>query len=443
MLIPKELPKKIKFFDHALFFTFLIFLLLPLFGLFFKVEKKFELTEMRKFSEMPETTTATIFRKTWRLGVEDFINDNFGLRGELIKANNLIQYKIFHTVPLTKAETEIVLAEEEVTIVSGSPDEEKENSSDLPSQTAGNEINANIASPSKTEIDSLPWVEKTVIIGQEGWLYFDRQKTIDDYRGINPFTEDELLKIRENLRRKKEELEKQGIAFMIFVAPNKHTIYPEYLPDTIKQITDRTRLNQIAELAQDSGFTFIDPRDELLSEKTKNRVYLVTGTHWNEIGAFIGYQKLANQAKTIFPAINPRLRTDYREEILNIPGNDLARLLSLESEMEEDIPLLRSIKPLTQEGGSFAFKDPNDDPDKKVKVREIKNSPWPRVLFFGDSFMNALVQFVGETFSRSVFVQSYKMEPEIVAAEKPDLVVLEIVERELGSFLNLYAETEK
>ncbi|MBI1185532.1 hypothetical protein GC194_14775, partial [bacterium] len=67
-----------------------------------------------------------------------------------------------------------------------------------------------------------------VIFGTEGW-YFMKGKPYKCYSGLNKFTHAELKEGRVQLQYRADFAQKQGVPYIIFVAPNKHRIYEENL----------------------------------------------------------------------------------------------------------------------------------------------------------------------------------------------------------------------
>ena len=68
-------------------------------------------------------------------------------------------------------------------------------------------------------------------------------------------------------------------------------------------------------------------------------------------------------------------------------------------------------------------------------VTEIPGSNLPRAVFFRDSFTSAMIPFLAEHFSRAVFLWEYDVNPEIIATERPQVVIQQIVGRHLGAVL--------
>jgi hypothetical protein len=56
-------------------------------------------------------------------------------------------------------------------------------------------------------------------------------------------------------------------------------------------------------------------------------------------------------------------------------------------------------------------------------------------VIYRDSFTNALIPFLSEHFSRAVYLWEYDVDPALIAAERPDIVIMEVVGRRIGPFL--------
>jgi hypothetical protein len=70
--------------------------------------------------------------------------------------------------------------------------------------------------------------------------------------------------------------------------------------------------------------------------------------------------------------------------------------------------------------------------------REIPGSKQPRILIISDSFGEAIFPFISERFSRSVKIfdaWQFKLNEDIVANEKPDVVLVVVLESNLRNML--------
>lgn len=67
----------------------------------------------------------------------------------------------------------------------------------------------------------------SVILGKDGWLFF--ADTLADYQRYNLYTDEELDNIKNNVLNTKAYFDERGIEFIIFIGPNKSSIYEDYI----------------------------------------------------------------------------------------------------------------------------------------------------------------------------------------------------------------------
>src|ERR1019366_4985298 len=141
----------------------------------------------RRPAQFPNWPTSIKEVVNFRDGVSRFIDDNFGLRAELVK----LDYRVHSWIG-----------------VSSHPG---------------------------------------LIEGKNGWVFLKSDYAVfDQFRGLNRFTDAELEAWIDTMERAQQWLAAQGIAFMVVIAPNQQTIYPEYMPAYANRVWPETRLDQVA-----------------------------------------------------------------------------------------------------------------------------------------------------------------------------------------------------
>ena len=120
------------------------------------------------------------------------------------------------------------------------------------------------------------------------------------------------------------------------VAPNKQSIYPEELRKNGTYLTSRLD-DFLARLTPEARSMFIDPRPELRAAKPRHDVpvYHPTDSHWNDLGAFIAYQKIVEVLAKADLIDRPELATLDGVEIhaeASAGGDVATRLLYLSVE---------------------------------------------------------------------------------------------------------------
>ncbi|MGD0390444.1 MAG: hypothetical protein ABSC42_15985 [Tepidisphaeraceae bacterium] len=353
---------------------FLASLFLPLIGVFFHWDPAGGSNENRRLAERPSLPRSfndlTRYSERWL----SFYRDHFGLRNTLIRAVAITR---FHGL--------------------------------------------------RDEMDG------NVVIGKDGWLFLrsDGDENFIAYRGLNPLSDDQLDAWQNLLEKRNVWLAAQGIPFLVVIPPDKETIYPEHLPPELTPVRPESRLDQLVNRLRQSHspIHFLDLRPALLAAKPSGLLYHRTDTHWNDSGAFVGYREIIHAVQGLLPQwkIVPQTLDDFT---VGPPGpevGDLARMMDMPDQYpDRGFPLIRKkfypVPPELADTHSVIAID-NQDPKLSPKL--------PRLVFYRDSFAIGLVPMLGPHFSRIVYAFQYSMDPALIQAEKPDLVIDEFLERNL------------
>ncbi|MDD7403570.1 MAG: hypothetical protein SO170_07635 [Butyribacter sp.] len=133
-------------------------------------------------------------------------------------------------------------------------------------------------------------------LGKNNWLFYNAEgdgSTIYDYKGVNHYSPFGLKRVANNLLAAQSVVNKKGAEFVVFFAPNKETIYSNYMPKRIKRKTTYTRYDQLYDyLTLNTDLQVAYPKEELLAYRNKYELYYPTDNHWNRKGQFIGVQEL-------------------------------------------------------------------------------------------------------------------------------------------------------
>jgi alginate O-acetyltransferase complex protein AlgJ len=275
-----------------------------------------------------------------------------------------------------------------------------------------------------------------VLIGKSGWLYFrgEDAKAFDRwYRGNETVAETTLVALRDELLRRQKFLASRGIPFQVVVVPEKYSVYPEFLPDWATRVAPQTPLDRLAAaLAPYPQLRYIDLRQALLQAKRSERLYYQTDSHWNYLGATIGYQVLMTEVAKALPGLTvaPVTRPPYVPDTDYYSG-DLAQMLGLQRQFREtDIAPLGKIL-ATPESRCAKREADTDAPNVETYVYRCPSAPRFTALIYRDSMAIPLMPMLAENFSRTTFVSSPQLDPELVERLAPDIVIEELVERTL------------
>jgi hypothetical protein len=274
----------------------------------------------------------------------------------------------------------------------------------------------------------------SVLAGGDGWFFYADDGARDDYTNEKPLPPVEVNLWRENLVRAQHWLRGRGIAYVFTIAPDKHVIYPEHVPRSIRRIQPVSRTDQVLQSVADTAVTAIDLRPSLQEAKAHERLYFQTDSHWNDRGAYVAYRQIIDAVRQQLPCTPPAWAPEEFDRVEEpIVGQDLARMLGLRDALRETDLRLIPKRPRQ----ARVVEPPGQQPMAELGrlVTEVADPHLPRAVIFRDSFASRLVPFLSEHFSRAVYLWQNDLDADIVLKEHPDVVIQEIVGRHLYTFL--------
>lgn len=281
-----------------------------------------------------------------------------------------------------------------------------------------NEINVRFLSTSPVD---------NVTIGQNGWLYYSQ--TLDEYRGLKPFSEESLRLWQNVLEARRDMLAEYGTEYILIITPDKHTIYPEYIPSFYSKVSVDNRLDQLLDyLKANSDIHIVDLRDVLLEAKTNQQIYYRHDTHWNDVGAFIAYQYVMERIQEIFPDKKINIVGSEETRTYDRTG-DLVGMLGLKDVLTEPDVVELNPNPMCT---TYDAPQNGESNETQCPSQEIT------AVVFRDSFFTALMPFFAQNFNYvRYYWQSYEhdMVRQIVSEDPPDIFVEQFVERRLDTNL--------
>ena len=248
--------------------------------------------------------------------------------------------------------------------------------------------------------------ETGVHIGRSGWLY--SQKAIDDYRKEACKNAADMGRMFLELQALERIIEASGRRFLFIVAPDKTTVYPEYvdfIPDTTQCSLNRydLLLKNIAEYPLGS---FVRLDEELRNAKERGvLLYDKTSTCWNGLGAMVAAQIIRQRIVDGQPEDAP---VDFRVSGTVGMGDLYAQLMRLPSSAE-------------------------DRPAQSLANRERPDLPTG--LVYGDAFTHNLLPYAAGTFNQLDVITSDRV-PSRQHGENLrayDVILLERAESELAA----------
>lgn len=343
--------------------TFLIIIASPFFTWFF-LEQYLDSENYENRSLAPKPVLSLENYESFSKEYESYYNDNIPFRNQLIRFNNSIDYFLFKQSPSARVD-----------------------------------------------------------IGKDGWLFYcddADNNPVEQSLGFWHFTDEQLQNIADNLISTNRVLESQGVEFVLFIAPNKETIYPDKLPDYYKAKAQYTSTDQLVDyLMKNTNVRIVYPKQDLLITKKENPsilLYHKLDTHWNYAGGYIGAKSLAKELGINMPPLNDV----FLEPTLSASG-DLANILNISiknGNLDYNVSGINTLNTLNEKWDyktEFIYHTAGADP-RRLLVRR-------------DSFSTALAPSLATQFENSMWVHLSCFNPQQIFDYNADIFVLEVVER--------------
>ncbi|MFP5221020.1 MAG: alginate O-acetyltransferase AlgX-related protein [Acidobacteriota bacterium] len=279
----------------------------------------------------------------------------------------------------------------------------------------------------------------SVLAGDGDWLYLAQENpqlnVITDYRAVNPLTQAQLQTWVAVFTARRDWLAAHGIRYMVVVAPNKASIYPEHIPKRFNQASNTNKMDQLVGVLGGTGVDIVDLRPVLREAKAQGPAYYRTDSHWTPFGAFFAYHEITNRLQRYFPNMRPVPLENYL--VGSKPGllGGLSYMIAMGDLYQENIVLMEPKSP--RRSFEISGKDAQLNHFQPLSVYENPDKSLPRAFVIRDSFVHEIIPFLAEHFSRMYFVWPFPtdavhvrtFDTEAILREKPDIVIDEFVER--------------
>ena len=311
---------------------------------------------------------------------ESWFNDNIGYREQMFRTNSKMQYHIFNNSPNDK-----------------------------------------------------------VVIGQDGWLFYTGENNFKIASGEYPdFDEAVLEQICQEQIRVQQKLAEQGIEYVIILPPSKVSIYPEYIRGDFS--IRRTPVDELADyLEAHSDIKVVRLKETLLAAKEggEGLLYFKTDTHWNAYGSYVGYSKIIEDLNTWGVIESAPVEVEFNEYA---SVRDLSLVIG---NIEKQYAEYSAVKHIIADAAAISVKEGETYDSIQNYVQETgirrgdyyqnSNDDLPVFLLFGDSMiLDCMEPLLAENCSELVCIWHYSVNQEVIDTVQPDIVFLELSERNLN-----------
>lgn len=263
-----------------------------------------------------------------------------------------------------------------------------------------------------------------VICGSDGWLYY--HETLDDYMGIDQLDGRGLAAFVYDCNYLNDYVERKGVKAIFTIAPNKNTVYPEYMPLRYLRSKEAHSAQKVTSLLEEMGVDYTDLislYEDLVCEESEEDqpLYYKRDTHWTNYGALPAYEALMAASGKEYKQYSESDvvwgdRSEDLEDMLN-PGSGTTYYVPVG--LDTDAVLTSQTK--TENGNT---------------IEEFESPSSGRLVVFGDSFRSALKEPLASNYAHSAIYQYGGIyDLDVALRDHPDLVLFERVERYMDSII--------
>jgi len=267
--------------------------------------------------------------------------------------------------------------------------------------------------------------DSRAVIGKEDWFYFDNNNSLLDSTG-KALLSDELVENGvKSFYDNWQKLRARGIDYLLIIAADKATVYPEFLPDYIKY-SGPHRIDKFltALIKAHPDFPLLDLRPILIKAKEKDVIYHKTDTHWNRRGAHAGYVEVMKMLSKKNPHLTLHLRKDFIDKEDGRFHGDISDIMNSKAD-NIDYNLTPKFELKAKEASSEVLKGFH-----KPALFLNRDKSLPIIFVYKDSFFGEMTDLVAESFYKSFTINEYPCDVNYEAIKKyhPNVVIQEFWE---------------
>lgn len=280
-----------------------------------------------------------------------------------------------------------------------------------------------------------------VITGKDGYYYYS--ETRDDILHSNTLTDREIYNVSKTLELIDEYCKNNNCDFVFTVAPNKATVYPQYLPINFLELNQQSNFQKLEKELKNHTVKYADVKSKLI--KSEKQTYLKTDTHWNNYGALLAYNEIVETAGGEIPEELDEnrkfnMQTDHNGDLTSMlyeHRNHAEDQLYIETldDIEKSIRIrIRGEK--TRKSDELIRKIASTDEDYvQINASSVKQNTNGNLLMLRDSFCRSMFPYFAYSYDTSTFIKSAAYNAYVNPCDAYDLFVFEIVERNIKELL--------
>lgn len=274
--------------------------------------------------------------------------------------------------------------------------------------------------------------------GDKGWMFYDSVKvnngnTMVDYYGEVRFDDEELQAMADGINKAADFYAARGAKYLIIVAPNKEGVYSEYMPERLQRArtSDKSRADvAIDYLKKHTKAVFVSLKEPIIEAKDElpYRLYFKKDTHWNNIGAYVGFEAIAQALNGMGYSVPMK---QLSLNMIEAAGKQHVDMHPEAMEENYHIDYLSAVETDCQKA----------DNEQYVFVCKNKGAAnGKKLMVLGDSFAGAIMPFLNKAFKETINApagnKKLSFYEELMQKYQPDVVADELIERYFSRYIN-------
>lgn len=360
---------------------FILTLAAPLVVSLLSTDQSISETEKRALAEPPQWNTLKNDPPKFRRQFETYLDDHIGFRDSAIELNSKIKILAFNTSPSSLA-----------------------------------------------------------LLGRDRWIYFWGRSSRHvsakrDFSGQYRYPLERLDRWYISHMAIVNDLADRGVDYLLAIAPNKQSVYPEFLPFRTQIKAGETILDQYsAYLVNKEVKGWLNLKPDFLDMKPRQQMYLRSDSHWNEHGFLYAYRKFVEWSRTRNPTIPPPMQKADLEFIPKWRRGDLVYIVGFASRFMETITSVNARTPCASIKEEIPLQEYGYPKPAQAYLYRC-NTGVGKTLFLHDSFGIPVEPLLAEHYAETL--ASHNGNPleldRLVSQFEPDFFIHLRVERELSS----------
>jgi hypothetical protein len=169
-------------------------------------------------------------------------------------------------------------------------------------------------------------------------------------------------------------------------------------------------------------------KEDLEKVKSLGQIYYKQDTHWNDLGAFIGF-------KSITEKVSKDSKIDYNYEVKfsdqEFVDKDLSQMSGIKGVLKDTIPTINYLP-------DIEFKGMILQTENEIAITECESAPIKKtIMVIGDSFRTPMIPYFAKNYSKVIFLHRCDYGSYMLDAYAPDIIVCQYLERYVNTLPDL------